>query len=355
MSRQTAQAIAEHPPAVQDVPRIILAHGGGGELTNRLVRDHVLSRLSNPRLAPLADGALLPACDAPLVFTTDSFVVTPLEFPGGDIGRLAVAGTVNDLAVMGASPMALSLALILEEGLPIAVLDRILDSIARTAAEAGVDIVTGDTKVIERRGGDGLLINTAGIGRLRPEARLGESRIEPGDAILVSGGLAEHGLAVLSVRDGLEFDSDLRSDAAPLADLVAVVLTCGADVKFLRDPTRGGLAGVLADVAERRGLGIEIHEAGLARRPPRGGDAGAGPAHRRQRGQAGLRDRRRRRGPRAASDARASAWPPGGVHRARHRRQAAAGGGRDPRRRAAHPATTVRRRPAEDLLSEYAS
>jgi len=240
--------------------RIVLAHGGGGELTGRLIAEHFLPRLKNPALSRLSDSAVVPWNACEVVFTTDSYVVTPLEFPGGDIGRLAVAGTVNDLAVMGAEPIALSLGMIIEEGLPMDVLDRVIASIAATAKEAGVEVVTGDTKVIERRAGDGLFINTAGIGRLRPGARLDLDRIAVGDAVLVSGNLAEHGLTILSVRSGIEFDSDLRSDATPLNGLIVSMLDCGADVKFLRDATRGGLAGVLADVSERTGLSVEIEE-----------------------------------------------------------------------------------------------
>jgi hydrogenase expression/formation protein HypE len=257
--------------------RIVIAHGGGGELMGRLIRAHLLPPLHNERLAALTDGAVLPWTTGDLVFTTDSYVVTPLEFPGGDIGRLAVAGTVNDLSVMGAVPVALSLGLILEEGLPLEVLDRVVASIAAAAREAGVEIVTGDTKVIERRVAqppsagvtqpgvavprDELFINTAGVGRLRPGVRLGLGRVEPGDAVLVNGRVAEHGLAVMSVRSGIEFESSLRSDAAPLNGLIAAVLETGSDVKFMRDATRGGIAGVLADISETRDLSVEIDEA----------------------------------------------------------------------------------------------
>jgi len=253
----------------ETVERIVLAHGGGGELMNQLIREHLLPKLSNEQLAALTDAAVLPQPDGKLVFTTDSYVVTPLEFPGGDIGRLAVAGTVNDLAVMGAKPQAISLGLILEEGLPLELLDRIVASVAATAEEAGVSVVTGDTKVIDRRqsvgdGGtgpaDGMFINTAGVGSLRPDARLDVGRIEPGDAILVNGTIADHGLAVMSLRSGIEFESDLRSDAAPLNRLIDDMFATGADIKFLRDATRGGLAGVLADISETRGVSVEIEE-----------------------------------------------------------------------------------------------
>jgi hydrogenase expression/formation protein HypE len=257
--------------ATETLDQILIAHGGGGELMGRLIREHLLPPLSNDRLAALTDGAVLPWNGEKLVFTTDSYVVTPLEFPGGDIGRLAVAGTVNDLAVMGAEPVALSLGLILEEGLPLDVLDRIVGSIAATAREAGVEVVTGDTKVIERRheaapssarSGE-LFINTAGVGRLRPGVQLDLARVAAGDLILVTGRIAEHGLAVMSVRSGLEFESTLRSDVAPLQGLMAVVLDTGGDVRFVRDATRGGIAGVLADISEASRLTIEIEEASV--------------------------------------------------------------------------------------------
>jgi len=243
--------------------RIVLAHGGGGTLTQELISAHIMPRLANELLNPLDDSAILPRPDNRLVFTTDAFVVQPLEFPGGDIGRLAVCGTVNDLAVMGAIPRAVSLALVIEEGLPLELFDRILESIADAARQAAVPIATGDTKVIERRGGDGLMITTAGVGELRSHVNLSLSRIQTGDCVIVTGNLAEHGLAVMAVREGLGFDSDLASDAAPLNGLVGAVLDTGAEVKFLRDPTRGGLAGVLADIAEETNLTIRVEESAL--------------------------------------------------------------------------------------------
>ena len=248
------------PPDPDTTPRIVMAHGGGGELTRRLLAEHVIPPLANELLDPLTDGALLPAPGGPLCFTTDAFVVQPIEFPGGDIGTLAVCGTVNDLAVMGATPLALSLAMILEEGLPIATLDRIVASIAASAAEAGVVVATGDTKVIEHHDGAGMTITTAGIGVLRDGCTLSPARAAAGDVLIVSGNLAEHGLAVMSRRKALSFQTVLRSDVAPLGGLVAALLDSGADVKFLRDPTRGGLAGLLADLADETALGIEIDE-----------------------------------------------------------------------------------------------
>lgn len=240
--------------------KVSIAHGGGGEMMRRLIEGHILPRLSNKLLNSLNDSAVLPSSPMRTVFTTDAFVVQPLEFPGGDIGRLAMCGTINDLAVMGATPIALSLALVIEEGLPLSVLDRILDSVAETAATAGVVVATGDTKVIERRNGDGLFITTAGVGQLPDNRDFGFDKIECGDVVIVTGRIAEHGLAVLSVREGLEFQTKIVSDAAPLNELISVMLDTGADVKFMRDPTRGGLAGVLADVAEETRLSVEIRE-----------------------------------------------------------------------------------------------
>lgn len=250
-----------------ETPRVLLAHGGGGTLTHDLIAEHILPRLANPALSALGDSAVLANPGRPLCLTTDSFVVRPLQFPGGDIGRLAVCGTVNDLAVAAAEPLALTLSLVIEEGLPLATLDAVLDSLAAAAGEAGVSVVTGDTKVIEYTRGDGLIINTAGLGAARPGAKLSLDRAEPGDVLVVTGLLAEHGLAVMSAREGLGLSTDIRSDAAPLNGLVAAMLDSGADVKFLRDPTRGGLAGVLADLVDA-GWGAEVREADLPVSPP---------------------------------------------------------------------------------------
>ena len=242
---------------------VMLVHGGGGEMTRRFLDAHVLPGLANEFLDPLLDSAVLPPVEGSLCMTTDAFVVQPLEFPGGDIGRLAVCGTINDLAVMGARPLALSLALVMEEGLPLAVLDRVMASIAGAAGEAGTPVVTGDTKVVERNRGDGLLITTAGLGVLDEGPRLAPGRIEAGDEILVTGPIAEHGLAVMVAREGLGITSRLESDAAPLAGLVEAMVSSGGEVKFLRDPTRGGVAGVVADLVEDTGLGVEIEEEAL--------------------------------------------------------------------------------------------
>jgi hydrogenase expression/formation protein HypE len=227
------------------------------------LREHILPRLGNPALAPLTDSAVLEPPPGRLCFTTDGYVVQPLFFPGGDIGRLCVCGTVNDLAVMGANPLAISLSLVMEEGLPLASLDAVLDSIAAAAREAGVAIVTGDTKVVERQRGDGLIITTAGIGVLRPDCDVRAARIAAGDALLINGAIAEHGLAVMSAREGLAFKTEIRSDVAPLNGLIAAVLDAGIDIRFMRDATRGGVAGVLADISAETGLSVAVEEAAV--------------------------------------------------------------------------------------------
>lgn len=250
----------KHPETSSHDDRIILAHGGGGELTQRLIAERFLPRLNNPLLDPLGDSAIVNVPSGRVAFTTDGHVVQPLEFPGGDIGRLAVCGTVNDLAVMAARPIALSLGMVIEEGLPLATLDRITTSIAAAAEEAGVAIATGDTKVVERSRGDGLTITTAGIGEIVTDNPPSVTRIAADDAIIVTGRIAEHGLAVMSAREVLSFATALLSDVAPLNGLVQRLLDAGLDIKFMRDPTRSGLAGVLADLAEGTKLSVEVHE-----------------------------------------------------------------------------------------------
>ena len=256
---------AQGEPPADDV--VLLAHGGGGELMRRLITGSVLARLSNELLAPLGDSAELVIGGQRLAFTTDSFVVQPLEFPGGDIGRLAVAGTVNDLACAGAVPIALSLSLIIEEGLPMATLDRVLDSVARTADEADVVIATGDTKVVEHGAADGLFINTAGVGRIPAHAPSGPRTIRVGDRVLITGTIGDHGITIMSRREGITFDAPIQSDVAPLNKLVDHVLACGADIRVFKDPTRGGVAAVLNELAEAAGMTIELHEGALPIRP----------------------------------------------------------------------------------------
>ncbi len=242
---------------------ILMAHGGGGELTHRLIEEIIAPRLSNTILDAMGDSAVLDPKGGRICYTTDSYVITPLIFPGGDIGTLAVCGTVNDLAVMGAVPKWLSLGFIIEEGLAISTLEQIVDSIARTARQAGVQVVTGDTKVIERTSGGNMYINTSGIGILPAGLDLSPGQIEPGDKILINGNLAEHGLAIMAVREGLNLQSELATDAAPLNGLIAELLEAGLAIRFIRDATRGGVAGLVADLAQSSSLAIEIEEARL--------------------------------------------------------------------------------------------
>lgn len=246
--------------------RVLLAHGGGGLLTKELIEAVILPSLDNPLLHPLDDASLLSLEESgpvQLAFTTDTYVVSPIFFPGGDIGRLCVSGTVNDLAVKGAQPLWLSLGLVLEEGLPLADLERVVRSIGETAREAGVQVVTGDTKVVERGRCDGLYVNTAGVGRVVAAQPLGPERIEPGDAIIVSGCLGDHGMAIMAQRSGISFSPPLVSDCAPLWEMVQSVLASGERVHAMRDLTRGGLAAALCDFAETSGLGLRVRETDL--------------------------------------------------------------------------------------------
>jgi len=249
------------PAPLHDAERILLAHGEGARLTRRLIRQELLTAFANPFLEQLADGATLPDLGGRIVMTTDSSVVSPLFFPGGDIGALAIHGAINDLAVCGAVPMYLSIALILEEGLPLDVFRRVIRSMKEASQICGVQIVTGDTKVVPRGNADQIFISTTGIGRLRPGANLGVHRVQPGDKIIVSGTLGDHGLAILAAREGLDMGEGLCSDTAPVHDLVANLLASNADVHFLRDPTRGGVAAVLQELVEQTGLAIRIDEA----------------------------------------------------------------------------------------------
>lgn len=246
---------------------IQLAHGGGGRLTRELIENEVVPRFGDGPLRGLPDGATLPAQGGRLIFTTDSFVVQPLEFPGGNIGHLAVHGTVNDLSVCGGEPKWLSLAMIIEEGLPLSVLRRVLDSVRAAADDCGVAVVTGDTKVVARGQGDGLYLNTAGIGTAWTEFELGQERIREGDAVLVSGTLADHGMAVLSVRQNLDFVNGPSSDTGPVHRLVGAIRDLGAAVRFMRDPTRGGAAAVLNECVEGRASGILLVETALPLAP----------------------------------------------------------------------------------------
>lgn len=240
--------------------RILLAHGGGGSLTQELIQ-----RLFVPAfgMKSLDDAAVLGIDRVRLAFTTDSYVVKPYVFPGGDIGRLAVCGTTNDLAVQGAHPLWLSLSFILEEGLPVADLESIVTSIKNAATEAGVAIVTGDTKVVERGKCEGLYINTAGIGRVSGSRSVSHAGAKPGDVVLLNGPIGEHGVAVMSRREGIAFQTSVVSDSAPVWPLVKAILDLGADVHTLRDPTRGGVAAALNDIATASGVGIRLEEKAL--------------------------------------------------------------------------------------------
>jgi hydrogenase expression/formation protein HypE len=245
-------------------PSIVMGHGGGGKLGNELVEHLFLPAFRNPELENLGDAAVLELGSGRLAMSTDSFVVQPLFFPGGSIGELAVNGTVNDLAVSGAEPKFLSASFILEEGFPLAQLAAIVEAMAGAAATAGVKIVTGDTKVVERGHGDGCYINTAGVGVLREGIAVGPRRAQAGDVVLVSGMIGDHGMAIMSVREGLEFESQIRSDCAALNGLIANVLDAvGTDVHAMRDPTRGGLASTLNEIAEASNVGVEIDERSL--------------------------------------------------------------------------------------------
>ncbi len=260
MSSDATMPFADCPIPIADAKEISMGHGSGGKLTARLVEELVLPAFRNPLLEPLDDQAMLPVGGERIAFTTDSYVVTPLFFPGGDIGELAVNGTVNDLAMGGARPLFLSLALILEEGLPLAELERVIASVRRAAAAADVLVVTGDTKVVNRGKGDKLFVNTAGIGVPLPGAELSSRRVAPGDAILLSGPVGDHGIAILSQREGLSFGGEIASDTAPLHGLVAAMLAAFPGVHAMRDPTRGGVAATLVEIASRGRLGIEVDE-----------------------------------------------------------------------------------------------
>jgi hydrogenase expression/formation protein HypE len=246
------------PLAARD--RILLGHGSGGRLSAELLRDVFLPLFSNPVLDRMDDQAIVEIGGARIAFTTDSFVVKPLFFPGGDIGSLAVHGTVNDLAMGGAKPLYLSVAFIIEEGFPTADLQRIAESMATAAAGVGVSLITGDTKVVEKGKGDGVFINTTGIGVVRDGLRLSASQARPGDCVILSGPIGDHGIAILAKREGLEFETGIVSDSAPLDSLVAAMLDASTAIRCMRDPTRGGLSSTLNEIAAQSGVAIEIEE-----------------------------------------------------------------------------------------------
>ena len=253
------------PTPIPEGARVILGHGSGGQLSAALMRDLIAPALAGATPGgPLNDAAIVEVGGQRLAFTTDSFVVSPLEFPGGDIGELAVNGTINDLAMMGAVPLALSLAYIIEEGLAFEELRRVTESAARAARTAGAAIVTGDTKVVGRGAADGLFVNTAGIGVVPAGVAPSADRARPGDAIVLSGAIGLHGVAIMSVREGLEFEVEIASDTQPLGGLVAAVVAAvgeaGGDIHVLRDPTRGGLASALNEIAQASGVGMTLDE-----------------------------------------------------------------------------------------------
>ncbi|HUN90195.1 MAG TPA: hydrogenase expression/formation protein HypE [Terriglobales bacterium] len=269
------EAAIKIPPAVSDLPgsscplplthndQIVLGHGSGGKLSAQLIETVFLPAFSNPLLDKLDDQAVLQINGSRLAFTTDSFVVTPIFFPGGDIGRLAVNGTVNDLAMSGARPLYLAAAFILEEGLATADLRRVVESMSAAAREAGVQLVTGDTKVVNRGKGDKVFISTTGIGVIERPVNISASRAQPGDKIILSGYIGDHGMAILSQRENLEFEGTIESDCAALHGLVAAMLDVTLDIHSLRDPTRGGVATVLNEIAKQSNVGMSLNETGI--------------------------------------------------------------------------------------------
>lgn len=247
--------------------RVDLTHGGGGRAMAQLISELFAGAFDNPYLAQGNDMAVMPPVDGRLVMSTDGYVVSPIFFPGGNIGSLAVHGTINDVAMSGAQPLYLSASFILEEGLPLADLKQVVESMAAAANEAGVLIVTGDTKVVERGKADGLFITTTGAGSLRDGLHIAGDRIRAGDAIIVSGTIGDHGIALLSKRENLEFETTIESDSAPLHRLIKVMIEAEPEIHCLRDPTRGGLAATLNELAHQSGLGMTIYEHAIPIRP----------------------------------------------------------------------------------------
>lgn len=248
------------PSPHSDYPQILLAHGGGGKLMHQLIEKVFLKTFASPILATRHDGAVLDFQGMRLAFTTDSYVVRPLFFPGGNIGTLAVNGTVNDLAMCGARPLYLSAGFILEEGLAVETLGRIVQSMRQAAQEAQVQFATGDTKVVDKGKGDGVYVNTAGIGLIEHSLVIGPGQVRPGDVILLNGDIGRHGIAIMAVREGLSFETQIESDCAPLADLVGRLVAAGVEVHCMRDLTRGGLATALVEIADSGSNEIVIDE-----------------------------------------------------------------------------------------------
>jgi hydrogenase expression/formation protein HypE len=260
------------PLPITDYPTVTLAHGGGGKLMHQLIEKMILPAFNCPLLETRHDGAVFELGGARLAFTTDSYVVHPLFFPGGDIGSLAINGTVNDLSMCGARPVYLSCGLILEEGLPMETLWAVVQSLKQSAETAGVQLVTGDTKVVDRGKGDGVFINTAGVGIVEHKLTIAPSSVKAGDVVLLSGDVGQHGIAIMAMREGLEFESQIKSDCAPLNGAVQKLISGNVEVHCLRDLTRGGLGTTLIEIAEATGLQITIDEAKI---PVRDDVAGA--------------------------------------------------------------------------------
>jgi len=251
------------PIPIEQYPNVLLAHGGGGKLTHQLIEKMFIPAFGNSMLASRHDGAVFDISSQKFAFTTDSYVVHPLFFPGGDIGTLAIDGTVNDLAMCGARPLYLSAGFIIEEGLPMDTLWRVVQSMGVAAKEANIQLVTGDTKVVDKGKGDGVFINTAGIGVVESRYPISPTSVKPGDAILLSGDIGRHGIAIMAVREGLEFESTIRSDCAALSGIVLSLLSDGIEVHCLRDLTRGGLASALVEISEAACVHLEIEETAI--------------------------------------------------------------------------------------------
>jgi hydrogenase expression/formation protein HypE len=259
-SNKISSSTLSCPIPIQQYPYILSAHGGGGKLMHNLVQRMFVATFDNPQLKMEHDGAVFRITDQRLAFSTDSYVISPLFFPGGDIGSLAVYGTVNDLAMCGAQPLYLSVGFILEEGLLMKTLWKIVQSMQKAARESGVQIVTGDTKVVEKGKGDGVFINTAGVGALKHKKTIGPEYIQTGDVIILNGDIGRHGISIMAVREGLQFENPVESDSASVADLVTQLLNSGIDIHCMRDLTRGGLASALIEISEKAKKHVHINE-----------------------------------------------------------------------------------------------
>ncbi len=252
------------PIPLDQYPQVLLAHGGGGKLMQQLLEKMVFSVFKLPEDIPLHDSAVINLPGSKIAFTTDSYVIHPLFFPGGDIGSLAINGTVNDLAMSGARPLYLSLGFIIEEGLPMETLWRVIQSLKKAAETANVKVVTGDTKVVDRGKGDGIFINSAGVGLIEHEQTIAPQTVQPGDAILINGDIGRHGISIMAVREGLELETTIESDCAPLHNVILEMLNQGIEIHCLRDLTRGGLASALNEIAVGAGVSINIKETAIS-------------------------------------------------------------------------------------------